>query len=62
MTQHSDLLGFAPQRTAPRIPRAPGADTACSSGPDSLFHAIGLERLNATASMLVRRDNKYVVR
>lgn len=62
MTQHSDLLGFAPQRTAPRIPRAPGADTACSFGPDSLFHAIGLERLNATASMLVRRDNKYVVR
>ncbi|UUE98608.1 polyphosphate polymerase domain-containing protein [Xanthomonas hortorum pv. pelargonii] len=29
--------------------------------PEQQFRAIGLERLNATASMLIRRDNKYVV-
>ncbi len=29
--------------------------------PEQQFRAIGLEQLNATASMLIRRDNKYVV-
>ncbi len=40
------------------------ADTpayAAVLNPEQQFRAIGLERLNATASMLIRRDNKYVV-
>ncbi|MDO0862568.1 polyphosphate polymerase domain-containing protein [Xanthomonas campestris pv. campestris] len=43
-------------------PQGDGGDTALpdvSQGGD--FRAIGLARLNETASMLVRRDNKYVV-
>lgn len=51
-----------PIRIGRPYPNRIGTPTcAAVFNPEQQFRAIGLERLNATASMLIRRDNKYVV-
>ena len=61
MAMRTNMLA-SPARWVP--PRNRGARSRCfsASDPASLFRPTDLERLNATAAMLVRRDNKYVVR
>lgn len=57
------ILEAGPKGRSDHGPRC-GNDSPATAAtrPTDLFRPIGLERLNASASMLVRRDNKYVVR